>query len=182
MGKTPGMKKKSQSKHSRAARRAASPSLDVDKSILSLGRPISPSDNNPTGQNYSALSAKGTNGVSKTKKNKKESRNQRLRREKGLERAEAKVNILEVKREKSKNKVKVIKDRSRPWEEVDEKSKTDKSKSKGSFEALADQMDEDEWEDEPETEKSLSLKDPRTASTGASVSQDITAVDMDEIS
>ena len=77
-----------------------------------------------------------------------------MRREKGLQRAEANLDILEVKSEKSKGKGRLVKERSRAWDEVDSQLKGEKSKKKKKKEEAVnsqeppDRMDEDEWEDE----------------------------------
>lgn len=87
------------SAHSRAARRAASPSVDVEKSLTSLPRPDTPQ----------IPAAHVSSGITKKKsKSKPKSRAQRLRQEKGLERAEIIMDQLEKKVNKSIEKSKVI--------------------------------------------------------------------------
>lgn len=92
--------------NTRAARRATSPSLDVDRSLTNLPRAES-----PTVQRHSILADRATSGVQKRQKQKKMSRAQRLRQQKGMERAEAVFEKLETKKAKSVNRAKNIKAR-----------------------------------------------------------------------
>jgi hypothetical protein len=90
------------STRSRAARREASPSMNLDKSITSVKAP------KDTNEHYSgAYDA----GVSKKTKQKPMTRAQRMRKEKGLERAEANVDIFHTKKAKSFVRAKRIDDR-----------------------------------------------------------------------
>ena len=91
---------------SRAARRAASPSLDLDKSITSLKAPVGATDYNPK------ILGASPAGVSKNKGQKRMTRAQRLRHEKGMDRAENNVEMLQQKRVKSVAKEKRTKDRA----------------------------------------------------------------------
>jgi vacuolar-type H+-ATPase subunit I/STV1 len=89
---------------SRAARRAASPSLDLDKSLTSLPRAESPTEQKP-----SVLADRANSGIQKKqKKNDKVSRAQRLRQQKGMDRAEAVMDQLEIKKAKSFARARVI--------------------------------------------------------------------------
>ncbi|PWY94178.1 hypothetical protein BO94DRAFT_458276, partial [Aspergillus sclerotioniger CBS 115572] len=129
-----------QSKHSRAARRAASPSLDVDKSITTL-----PRAQETTVQRESILSERANSGITKKQsKSKAKTRAQRLRQQKGVERAEAVVDQLEKKVTKSAGRAKAIKNRRADWEDTNRKAKT-------VFEALNDEaednMDDDMMDD-----------------------------------
>ncbi|KAL4920574.1 ribosome biogenesis protein Alb1 [Aspergillus aurantiobrunneus] len=95
------------SKHSRAARRAASPSLDLDKSLTSL-----PRAEDTVMQRESVLADRAKAGVSKKQtKPKAKSRAQRLRQQKGMDRAEAVLDQLEIKVAKSNNRAKTVKSR-----------------------------------------------------------------------
>lgn len=81
------------STRSRAARRAASPSLDLDKSLTSAPRV---EEDNVLRD--SILADRANAGVTKKQsKPKAKSRSQRLRQQKGLERAEIVMDQLEVK-------------------------------------------------------------------------------------
>ncbi|BAE63072.1 ribosome biogenesis protein Alb1 [Aspergillus flavus] len=99
-----------QSKHSRAARRAASPSLDVDKSLTTL-----PRAEDTVIQRESILSDRANAGVAKKKsKAKALTKAQRARQQKGIERAENILDQLETKVEKSVKRGKTVKAR-RVW-------------------------------------------------------------------
>ncbi|OJJ61803.1 hypothetical protein ASPSYDRAFT_75810 [Aspergillus sydowii CBS 593.65] len=114
------------SKHSRAARRAASPSLDLDKSLTSLPR----AENTPM-QRESILADRANAGVSKKQsKAKAKSRAQRLRQQKGMDRAEAIMDQLEIKVAKSENRAKTVKSRRAEWSDLNGKATK--------FEALAE--------------------------------------------
>ncbi|GAM88915.1 hypothetical protein ANO11243_069490 [Dothideomycetidae sp. 11243] len=105
MAKAPKAKKKDVSVHSRAARRATSPSIDVDKSILSAARPQTDAAG---GFSYS----NSYGGIDKKKKQKKMTRQQRLRLEKGIEKAEQNLDKLSRKKEESQSREKKIKNRN----------------------------------------------------------------------
>lgn len=97
------------SKHSRAARRAASPSLDLDKSLASAPRVEEPR------QRDSVLADRANAGVmKKSSKPKAKTRAQKLRQQKGMERAEAVLDQMEIKVSKSLNRGKTVKAR-RVW-------------------------------------------------------------------
>ena len=93
--------------HSRAARRAASPSVDVDKSLKSLPRAettVIPRE--------SVLHGRTNAGITKKQaKLKPQSRAQRLRQQKGIERAEAVLDQMEKKFVKSIKRSKTVKER-----------------------------------------------------------------------
>jgi transposase len=90
--------------HSRAARRENSPSVDVDKSLKSLPRPEQSNLNAST-----SLSDRINAGISKKKSaSKAKSRAQRLRQQKGIERAEALFDQLEIRKTKSLGRAKKI--------------------------------------------------------------------------
>ncbi|CAG8925580.1 unnamed protein product [Penicillium salamii] len=103
---------------SRAARRAASPSMDLDKSVTSLPRAESPSTQGPA-----VLADRANAGVmKKQKKNDKVSRAQRLRQQKGMDRAEAVLDQLEIKKAKSFARARVVDGRRADWEETNRKA------------------------------------------------------------
>lgn len=102
-------------KNSRAARRVQSPSLDVDKSL----KDDSIAGSDARGKYAEdALSAQHRSGVIKKSKQKPIKRNQRLRREKGVERAEMVAAQLENKVIKSRDKNKAVKGRRAAWEDL----------------------------------------------------------------
>ncbi|KAK4863039.1 hypothetical protein LT330_010621 [Penicillium expansum] len=128
------MAKSKNSQRSRAARRAASPSLDLDKSVTSLPRAESPTTTRP-----SVLADRATSGIQKKqKKNDKVSRAQRLRQQKGMDRAEAVMDQLEIKKAKSLARGKTVNSRRADWEDTNRKTLA--------FSAL--QQDDDDEDDE----------------------------------
>ncbi|KGO75735.1 Ribosome biogenesis protein Alb1 [Penicillium italicum] len=135
-------KSKNQSQRSRAARRAASPSLDLDKSVTSLPRAESPTTTRP-----SVLADRATSGIQKKQKNDKISRAQRLRQQKGMDRAEAVMDQLEIKKAKSVARGKTVNSRRADWEDTNRKTLA--------FSALQqDDDDEDDEDDEAMAEDS----------------------------
>ncbi|CAI7616863.1 unnamed protein product [Penicillium discolor] len=142
-------KSKSQSQRSRAARRAESPSLDLDKSVTSLPRAESPTTTRP-----SVLADRATSGIQKKqKKNDKVSRAQRLRQQKGMDRAEAVMDQLEIKKAKSLARGKTVNSRRADWEDTNRRTLA--------FNALPqDDDDEDDEDDEAMAEDSAPPKIP----------------------
>ncbi|PYH97961.1 hypothetical protein BO71DRAFT_447517 [Aspergillus ellipticus CBS 707.79] len=165
-------KSKPQSKHSRAARRAASPSLDVDKSLTSL-----PRAQDTTLQRESILSERANAGVSKKPSRKTaKSRAQRLRQQKGMDRAEAVMDQLETKVTKSVTRAKAVNNRRAEWEEQNRKA------SKSMFEAL---NNEDEDSDDAMMEDTAPSKSKKKTSQPASAAQNLAVdepagIDVDE--
>ncbi|KAL2760441.1 hypothetical protein ACRALDRAFT_1073709 [Sodiomyces alcalophilus JCM 7366] len=114
----PGASKKQRgpSKHSRAARRATSPSIDTDKSLKNVKPPPESVDYRPA-----VLKAHHESGVTKkTKQGRKAALSSKARRRRGkdLERAEAILERTAIKIEKSKGRSRVIQSRRKAWEEV----------------------------------------------------------------
>lgn len=96
-----------QSRNSRAARREASPTVDIDKSLLSAPRAES-----TVFQRDSILSERANAGVTKKQpKRKNLSRTQHQRQKKGMERAEHVMDQLEKKVARSVNQGKTVKAR-----------------------------------------------------------------------
>ncbi|KAA8618895.1 Alb1 domain containing protein [Pyrenophora tritici-repentis] len=120
MAKTAKVKKRQVTVHSRAARRAASPSLNLDKSAQKPAHTTrdSASPSRPSKVNPHALAAKDAGIQKKQRKSGNMTRAQRLRYQKGLERAEDNMEKLEKKRMKSLGKEKKIKERAKGWEDV----------------------------------------------------------------
>ncbi|KAJ5677764.1 uncharacterized protein N7477_003397 [Penicillium maclennaniae] len=144
-------KNKPKTDNSRAARRAMSPSLNVDKSLTSLPRAESPSAQRP-----SVLSDRRNSGIQKKQKQKKMSRAQRMRHQKGMDRAEAVMDQMEIKKARSFSRAKVVKDRRGEWEELNKKA--------GMFAALqqANAGDDDD-DDDDDDEMSENTKQPKSA-------------------
>ncbi|KAH9877838.1 hypothetical protein J1614_003055 [Plenodomus biglobosus] len=118
--------------HSRAARRASSPSLNLDKSAKPAAHTSrdSASPSRPSKLNPHALAAKDA-GIIKKQKKGNLTRAQRLRQQKGLERAADNMDKLEVKRSKSFVREKKVKERAKGWEDVnDDGSKAPRKKVK----------------------------------------------------
>ncbi|KAK2748112.1 hypothetical protein FQN57_001235 [Myotisia sp. PD_48] len=118
MAKTAKLKSstKSKSVRSRAARREGSPSLNLDKSLTSLERAEKTAPTIP-----SVLGAQHGSGVSKKSKKPAKSRAQRLRQEKGLERAEMVMDIKDKKINRSLHKVNGVNARKATWDDLNKK-------------------------------------------------------------
>jgi hypothetical protein len=129
----------SRSPRSRAAKRAASPSIDTDKSLKDIDR----TDIGPV------LHSRHNAGVVKKKKSKPLKRGQRARMEKGLSRAEAVMDQMEKKVEGSQARSKRRRDRRALWEEVNDDAKEEQRKAP-KFDVLQSVEDggDDEWVDE----------------------------------
>ncbi|CAD0111869.1 unnamed protein product, partial [Aureobasidium uvarum] len=146
------------STRSRAARREASPGINLDKSITS---------EKTTKESADYYSGAHDAGISKKKKQKPMTRAQRMRKEKGLERAEANMDVLHTKKAKSFVRARRIDDRRATWEAMNDKTNrfVQPKAAKGSkaVDMDANSSDEenpgrpsvfampgDEWEDEDE--------------------------------
>lgn len=92
---------------SRAARREVNPSLDVDKSLLRAPRAQSTKDNDST-DITAAIYNSGVTKQTKKQKAKPKSRAQRLRQEKGAERAERVLDRTTTKVDKSYGKGRIV--------------------------------------------------------------------------
>ncbi|KAG5985940.1 hypothetical protein E4U43_005788 [Claviceps pusilla] len=133
------------SKHSRAARRATSPSINTDKSLKELAPPAR-STPRP-----SVLDVHRSAGVSKKTRPVRKSRlssKMRRRHERGLEMAAAVTERTGKKLEKSIGRARVVVERSRAWEEVNRKVG-----KAGGFGALMDEGDEQGWNTDEEEEE-----------------------------
>lgn len=118
--------------HSRAARRAVSPSINLDKTVKDLPKTtIDPSEAKPH-----VLSAQNA-GIQKPKKGNLK-RSQRLRHQKGMERAADNMDKLELKRIKSLGREKNVKERAKGWEDINGVVK----KKKGTFDMLEHKVDD----------------------------------------
>jgi len=126
-------KSKEPSAHSRAARRAASPSLDLDKSLKSLPRPSSPTRRDEDLTNQDKILRKVldithrtiNNGITKKRdlqgKRGNRTKQQKRRVEMGKERAGLFAEILEKKTNESMKKAKVVKERRTDWDHLNAK-------------------------------------------------------------
>ncbi|KAM0421548.1 hypothetical protein ACHAPT_010722 [Fusarium lateritium] len=138
-------KKRAPSIHSRAARRATSPSIDADKSLKDVQPPPRSAPHRP-----SVLAAQHSSGVSKKSKRKSAmSAKARRRHEKGLEMAEAVIERTRSKVERSKGKGRNIHLRSKAWEEINKVAaaeeavgdEDDQTKKQGQAVELDEDMD-----------------------------------------
>ncbi|CAO2655395.1 Nn.00g104590.m01.CDS01 [Neocucurbitaria sp. VM-36] len=138
MAKTAKVKKRQVTVHSRAARRAASPSIDLDKSAKPTNTTRdSASPSRPSTINPHALAAKDA-GIQKKQKKGTMTRAQRLRQQKNLERAADNMDKLELKRIKSLGNEKKVKERAKGWEDVNGVSVKKSKKTASAFEGLDD--------------------------------------------
>ncbi|KAF2264747.1 hypothetical protein CC78DRAFT_218613 [Lojkania enalia] len=144
MAKTARLKKRQSGPNSRAARRAVSPSIDLDKSITA-GLRASPSKSRPSVNPKPHVLAAQSSGVTKKSKSKPMKRAQRLRQLKAMDKAESALDKLEVKVQQSVGREKVVKERRKGWEEVNAEKKKGK---KNPFEEL--ERDENSLEQERE--------------------------------
>lgn len=104
---------------SRAVRRATSPSIDTDKSLKDI-KPPPRSATRP-----SVLAVHQSAGVQKKVKSGRKSQmsaRARRRHERGLEMAEAVVERTRSKVEKSVGRSRVVKERSKTWEDINKKA------------------------------------------------------------
>ncbi|MCJ1480127.1 hypothetical protein MMC06_000281 [Schaereria dolodes] len=146
MAKTAKLKKnaKSTSLHSRAAKRASSPSIDLDKSLTSIKTP-----------NESVLSVHHGAGITKKKgKVRPLSRQKRRRLERGVVRAEAVLDKTERKVERIKVKEKAVKERSSAWDELNSNFQEKKPKAKYEKDSSDDWVDE-KMDEVPATEATI---------------------------
>ncbi|KAI9043392.1 Alb1 domain-containing protein [Aspergillus affinis] len=167
-------KTRTQSKHSRAARRAASPSLDVDKSVMSAPRveeTALPRD--------SILVDRANAGVSKKQaKPRNKSRAQRQKQQKGIERAENIMDQREKKVSKSVSRAKTVNARRGEWEDLNRKSVASK------FQALENEAGNDEddamVDDSGPPAKTRKSQPRQTIATQNPVADEPAGVDEDE--
>lgn len=129
--------------HSRAARRAASPSIDLDKKLKQTTRD-SESPSRPSKVKPHTLAAQNA-GIQKKSKKGNMTRAQRLRHQKGLERAADVLDKRQVKVVKSLGKEKNIKERSKGWEDVNGEGKKKKKTGGVDGEDEAEQKADREW-------------------------------------
>lgn len=138
--------------HSRAARRAASPSINLDKKLKTTTRD-SASPSRPSQKNPHALAAQNA-GIQKKNKKGNMTRAQRLRHQKGLERAADNMDKLELKRVKSFGREKKVKERAKGWEDVNvEGVKKTKTSTKDALEQEAESKEEREWVSDEEMDE-----------------------------
>ncbi|KAF1968169.1 hypothetical protein BU23DRAFT_592232 [Bimuria novae-zelandiae CBS 107.79] len=150
MAKTAKVKKRQPSVHSRAARRASSPSLPTTKSTTTTTtttttRASASPPPHPASIKPHVLAARSA-GITKSRSGKPLKRAQRLRALKGAERAEENLDKLGVKVAKSVGRERKVRDRRKGWEEVNEVKRKKAAKDKGvgvgnAFGALGEEED-----------------------------------------
>lgn len=144
---------------SRAARRAASPTEKLDIPVTAAeseaedpyvpGQELRKHTPTPKANKSAGVLAAQSNGsITKKKKQKPLSRQQRLRREKGLERAEIVMDQKETAIEKSKNKGRRVQNRRAAWEELNGSAKQIAKAKLGGDAEKTDNDKDDEWEDD----------------------------------
>jgi hypothetical protein len=124
--------------HSRAARRAASPSINLPKDLKTKTRD-SHSPSRPSEAKHHVLSAQNA-GISKPKKSNLK-RAQRARAQKAMERAADDMDKWELKKAKSIERAASIKERAKLWDEINGESKSAK---KSAFAMLAEHNETEE--------------------------------------
>jgi hypothetical protein len=134
-----------QSIHSRAAKRASSPSIDTDKSLKDVKPPAE-----PLGFRPSILAIHQGAGVTKKQKHGRKSvlsSKAKRRQERGLNRAEAVMDKNEKKVEKSRGRARSVQERSKAWDELNRKMVAKKAREA----ALA--LEKENWVDEANEEE-----------------------------
>ncbi|OAA68751.1 Ribosome biogenesis protein Alb1 [Niveomyces insectorum RCEF 264] len=173
------MGKKAPSKHSRAARRATSPGIDVDKSLKLAKPPLSGAESRP-----SVLGIHQAAGV--TKKSRKTGRKAilsakaRRRQERGLDRAAAVLDRTAQKVQRSQSSSRTTQMRRAAWDEVNNRLQKEvgagAAKTQSKFGVLASQNDgsegdsDDGFEDADSGDEAVrrfyELDDEMTEATG----------------
>lgn len=127
--------------HSREARRAASPSIDTDKSLKNVKPPEDTKNHRP-----SVLAVHQGAGVSKKSKNGRKtvlSAKAKRRQERGMDRAEAIMDKKETKVKKSKGRARTVQERAKAWEELNKKMVAKKLRE--------ETLEKENWVDEEDT-------------------------------
>ncbi|KAH8725750.1 Alb1-domain-containing protein [Phaeosphaeriaceae sp. PMI808] len=151
MAKTAKVKKRPVTIHSRAARRASSPSLNLDKTLKTKPTRDSASPSRPSqAKHHTVLATNHNGGIQKKSSNKNNmTRAQRLRHQKGLERAADNLDKMQVRVVKSLGKEQVIKGRSKGWDDVNAEGVGRKKGRKSAGVVEGDEVEnEGEWVDD----------------------------------
>jgi hypothetical protein len=146
--------------HSRAAKRASSPSIDTDKSLKNVKPPTESKSHRP-----SILAVHQSAGVSKKSKHGRKSvlsAKAKRRQERGMDRAEVVMDKIEKKVEKSKGKARTVQERAKAWEELNKNVLAAKTQTKGALEK-ENLDDEDEMQDDVEIGDATAGELPVTA-------------------
>lgn len=132
--------------HSRAARRATSPSINTDKSLKDVQLPSESLNQRPA-----VLGLHQNAGVTKKSKRGRKSvlsTRARARHERGLEKAEAIVDRTATKVQKSKYSASKVETRKKTWDEINSAAGKVGKKGNNMFAGLEDQEEEDDEEEE----------------------------------
>ncbi|KAJ4414831.1 hypothetical protein N0V82_007678 [Gnomoniopsis sp. IMI 355080] len=188
MAKPTTKKAKAPSLHSRAARRATSPSINTDKSLKDVQPPSESLNQRPA-----VLGLHQNAGVTKKSKRGRKavmSTRARARHERGLERAEAIVDRTATKVQKSKYSASRVETRKKAWDEINAAAGKVGKKGTNMFAGLEnDNKDEgnDDWEDVKELDDEMAEANPvvpvKMDSTSSSATPIVAAppsVDEDE--
>lgn len=146
-----------QSIHSRAAKRASSPSIDTDKSLKDAKPPAESLNFRP-----SILAIHQGAGVTKKLKHGRKSAlssKAKRRQEKGLDRAEAVMDKNEKKVERSRGKARTVQERSRAWDELNRKMVTKKAREAVLAVEKENWVDEANEEDDEEIDLDAAVMD-----------------------
>lgn len=174
MAKTAPLKNRNApSKHSRAAKRASSPSINTDKSLKEIKPPVE--------LKQPVLAARTDSGVKKSKGRKTVlSSKARKRREKTMDRAEAVMDRTETKVEKSKGRARNVQERSKAWDDLNKKALAVK-KAKDEQEGNWEDMEEDDIKI-PAGHDEIDLSNvAATPPTSALIASTIPAVPLDRV-
>ncbi|KAK2629351.1 hypothetical protein QTJ16_000171 [Diplocarpon rosae] len=161
--------------HSRAAKRASSPGIDLDKSLKHLKPPQASKTKQP-----SILAIHQGAGISKRSKNGRKavlSAKAKKRHEKGMDRAEAVIDKKEIKIEKSKGRARIVQDRAKNWEELNKKMLEQKAREEAT--ALEEEKDAENWEDDEEMEEAIQVEEAPAA--GSKTGKNFQAADSTPI-
>ncbi|KAJ5160212.1 uncharacterized protein N7482_007216 [Penicillium canariense] len=170
-------KNKPKTNNSRAARRGASPSLDLDKSLTSLPRV----ESSPSTQRPTLLADRATAGVQKKRKGKNLTKAQRLRQQKGMDRAEAVMDQLEIKKAKSFVRAKIVNERRADWEDTNKKTSILAALQQNEE---AEEDDDDDNDDDAMTTEKIEPAKPTTnvlPSSNLVAAESVPADEYDEI-
>lgn len=167
--------------HSRAAKRASSPSIDTDKSLKNIKPPVDSPNHRP-----SVLAIHQNAGVTKKSKGGKTlSSKAKRRQEKAMDRAEAVMDRTEGKIEKSKGRARNVQERAKAWEEQNRKIAAEKLAKDQMLQKMMDDADggnKSDVEDAADNETGdVQIADAPPAPNAVPSVQDLVAVNEDEI-
>ena len=126
--------------HSRAAKRASSPSIDTDKSLKNIKPPVENKSQLP-----SVLAVQGA-GVSKKVKNGRKSvlsTKAKKRQEKSIDRAAVVMDKKSTNIEKSKDRARLVQERAKAWDEHNKKLMAKKARDAALALEKENRVDED---------------------------------------